>query len=55
LATYKDKLDQFFGSNPGMGSRIAHHIHFPRLHLDELMGIAGLILAEQRCTPLRRG
>ncbi len=48
LAGYKDKMDQFFGSNPGMGSRIAHHIHFPDYSLDELMGIACLILDEQR-------
>ncbi len=47
LAGYKDKMDQFFGSNPGMGSRIAHHIHFPDYTLDELMGIGSLILAEQ--------
>jgi len=48
LAGYKDKMDQFFGSNPGMGSRIAHHIHFPDYSLDELMGIGCLILEEQR-------
>jgi probable Rubsico expression protein CbbX len=48
LAGYKDKMDQFFGSNPGMGSRIAHHIHFPDYSLDELMGIACLILDEQQ-------
>jgi probable Rubsico expression protein CbbX len=48
LAGYKDKMDQFFSSNPGMGSRIAHHVHFPDYDLDELMGIACLILEEQR-------
>ncbi|MGI8984214.1 MAG: CbbX protein [Acidimicrobiales bacterium] len=48
LAGYKDKMDTFFSSNPGMGSRIAHHIHFPDYSLDELMGIACLILEEQR-------
>jgi probable Rubsico expression protein CbbX len=48
LAGYKDKMDQFFGSNPGMGSRIAHHIHFPDYTLDELMGIGCLILDEQK-------
>jgi probable Rubsico expression protein CbbX len=48
LAGYKDKMDVFFSSNPGMGSRIAHHIHFPDYSLDELMGIACLILDEQR-------
>jgi hypothetical protein len=40
-------MDTFFSSNPGMGSRIAHHIHFPDYTLDELMGIGCLILDEQ--------
>jgi probable Rubsico expression protein CbbX len=47
LAGYKDKMDVFFQSNPGMASRIAHHIDFPDYDLDELMAIAGLMLAEQ--------
>jgi SpoVK/Ycf46/Vps4 family AAA+-type ATPase len=29
LAGYKDRMDTFFSSNPGMKSRIAHHIDFP--------------------------
>ena len=29
LAGYKDRMDTFFRSNPGMASRIAHHIDFP--------------------------
>ena len=33
-------MDSFFSSNPGMGSRIAHHIDFPDYTLDELIGIA---------------
>ncbi len=33
-----------------MGSRIAHHIDFPDYTLDELMGIACLILGEQQDT-----
>jgi hypothetical protein len=37
----------FFSSNPGMGSRIAHHIDFPDYSLDELMAIAKLMLKEQ--------
>jgi probable Rubsico expression protein CbbX len=48
LAGYKEKMDVFFQSNPGMASRIAHHLHFPDYSLDELMAIARLILAEQR-------
>jgi probable Rubsico expression protein CbbX len=47
LAGYKDKMDVFFSSNPGMGSRIAHHIDFPDYSLDELMAIAKLMLKEQ--------
>jgi probable Rubsico expression protein CbbX len=48
LAGYKDRMDQFFQSNPGMGSRIAHHINFPDYSLDELLQIALLMLGEQR-------
>ena len=48
LAGYKDRMDQFFQSNPGMGSRIAHHIHFPDYSLDELVAIGDLMLAEQQ-------
>src|SRR5204863_443245 len=29
LAGYKDRMDTFFRSNPGMSSRIAHHLDFP--------------------------
>jgi probable Rubsico expression protein CbbX len=47
LAGYKDRMDTFFQSNPGMSSRIAHHIDFPDYSVDELMGIANLILERQ--------
>jgi len=45
LAGYKDRMDRFFASNPGMSSRIAHHIDFPDYGVDELARIAGLMLA----------
>src|SRR4051812_19577531 len=45
LAGYKDRMDTFFRSNPGMGSRIAHHIDFPDYAPDELFRIAELMLA----------
>jgi probable Rubsico expression protein CbbX len=48
LAGYKDRMETFFQSNPGMGSRIAHHIDFPDYELDELMAIANLMLKQQR-------
>lgn len=47
LAGYKDKMDRFFHSNPGMRSRIAHHIDFPDYKPSELLAIAKLMLAEQ--------
>jgi probable Rubsico expression protein CbbX len=46
LAGYKDRMDTFFGSNPGMASRIAHHIDFPDYSEAELMQIAGLMLEQ---------
>jgi probable Rubsico expression protein CbbX len=47
LAGYKDRMDKFFHSNPGMRSRIAHHIDFPDYSADELLAIARLMLAAQ--------
>ncbi|WP_197702625.1 CbbX protein [Sulfuricaulis limicola] len=47
LAGYKDKMDRFFQSNPGMRSRIAHHIDFPDYQPEELVAIAKLMLAGQ--------
>ena len=44
FAGYKDRMDRFFSSNPGMMSRVAHHIDFPDYSEDELMSIAGLML-----------
>ena len=46
LAGYKDRMDKFFQSNPGMASRIAHHIDFPDYSQDELLAIAELMVAE---------
>ena len=48
LAGYAGRMDSFFTSNPGMSSRIAHHIDFPDYELGELVHIAQLMLAEQR-------
>jgi probable Rubsico expression protein CbbX len=47
LAGYKDRMDAFFQSNPGISSRIAHHLDFPDYTLNELLAIAQLMLAEQ--------
>ncbi len=47
LAGYKDRMETFFQSNPGVSSRVAHHLDFPDYSLDELLVIAQLMLAEQ--------
>lgn len=47
LAGYKDRMDTFFQSNPGMNSRIAHHIEFPDYAEDELAQIAQHMLQAQ--------
>jgi probable Rubsico expression protein CbbX len=46
LAGYKDRMDTFFASNPGMASRVAHHVDFPDYTQDELFEIAEKMLAE---------
>ena len=48
LAGYKDRMHEFFRSNPGVRSRIAHHLEFPDYTLDELMRIAEAMLAQQQ-------
>jgi probable Rubsico expression protein CbbX len=60
LAGYKDRMDSFFSSNPGMSSRIAHHIDFPDYDVDELeaighlmVGREGYVLAEETEKVLR--
>jgi probable Rubsico expression protein CbbX len=47
FAGYKDRMDEFFRSNPGLSSRVAHHIDFPDYDVDELMEIAHLMLDHQ--------
>jgi probable Rubsico expression protein CbbX len=48
LAGYKDRMETFFRSNPGMGSRVAHHLHFPDFSVDELQAIGKLMLDQQQ-------
>src|SRR5690606_18856551 len=47
LAGYADRMDTFFRSNPGMSSRIAHHLEFPDYTEGELLAIAERMLAQQ--------
>ena len=48
LAGYKEPMDKFYESNPGLSSRIANHIDFPDYSTDELLKIAKLMLEEQQ-------
>jgi len=48
LAGYKDRMDRFFQSNPGMSSRIAHHVDFPDYTPEELFAIAQLMLDQMQ-------
>jgi len=45
LAGYKNRMDTFFQSNPGLSSRIAHHLDFPDYSHEELSEIADRMLA----------
>ena len=44
LAGYKERMDTFFKSNPGMSSRVAHHLEFPDYAQGELLQIADRLL-----------
>jgi probable Rubsico expression protein CbbX len=48
FAGYKDRMDTFFRSNPGMSSRVAHHIDFPDYTPAQLHAIAGLMLEQMQ-------
>lgn len=48
LAGYKEPMDKFYESNPGLSSRIANHIDFPDYSVEELLQIARLMLQDQQ-------
>jgi len=48
LAGYKEPMDRFYESNPGLSSRITNHIDFPDYTVEELLQIAKLMLEEQQ-------
>jgi probable Rubsico expression protein CbbX len=48
LAGYKEPMDKFYESNPGLSSRIANHIDFPDYSVDELLKIAKIMLDDQQ-------
>ncbi len=48
FAGYKDRMERFFSSNPGMASRVAHHVDFPDYAEEELFEIAALMLGRMQ-------
>jgi len=48
LAGYKEPMDKFYESNPGLSSRIANHIDFPDYSTAELLQISKMMLEEQQ-------
>ena len=56
FAGYKDRMDAFFASNPGLKSRVGNHIDFPDYSANELLLIADLMLEKlnYRLTPAAR-
>jgi probable Rubsico expression protein CbbX len=48
FAGYKDRMDSFYESNPGLSSRVANHIDFPDYTPNELIQIGKMILEEQQ-------
>ena len=48
LAGYKDRMARFFESNPGMSSRVAHHIEFPDYSPAELCEISASMLKDMQ-------
>jgi len=50
LAGYHDRMQRFFSSNPGLSSRMAHHIDFPDYTPAELLDISQLMLRQMQYT-----
>jgi probable Rubsico expression protein CbbX len=48
FAGYKDKMEKFYESNPGLSSRIANHVNFPDYSPEELLKIGKIMLEEQQ-------
>jgi probable Rubsico expression protein CbbX len=48
FAGYKEPMDKFYESNPGLSSRIANHIDFPDYTVEELVKISKLMLQDQQ-------
>ncbi|MFD6163269.1 AAA family ATPase [Nocardia sp. NPDC060256] len=47
FAGYPDRMERFFSANPGLSSRVGHHLEFADYTHAELMGIAELMVARE--------
>ena len=47
FAGYPDRMETFFSANPGLSSRVPHHIAFEDYKHDELVQIAELMVADE--------
>lgn len=47
FAGYPDRMATFFSANPGLSSRVPHHIAFDDYSYPELLQIAGLMVASE--------
>jgi probable Rubsico expression protein CbbX len=50
FAGYRERMDSFLSSNPGLASRVAHHVDFPDFRADELLAIAERLLCGMQYT-----
>ena len=48
FAGYKDRMNKFYESNPGLSSRVTNHVDFPDYTPQELLKIAKLMLEDQQ-------
>jgi len=48
VAGYQDRMEKFLRSNPGLSSRMAHHIDFPDYTAAELLEIGHLMLKQMQ-------
>lgn len=48
LAGYRDEMDWFIATNPGLRSRFPIHLNFPDYAIEELLAIADLMLSQRQ-------
>nr|YP_010338000.1 putative rubisco expression protein [Timspurckia oligopyrenoides]UNJ17585.1 putative rubisco expression protein [Timspurckia oligopyrenoides] len=48
FAGYKDRMDKFYESNPGLSSRVTNHVDFPDYSPEELLAIGKMMMQDQQ-------